>query len=82
MRTRDKDYWFEDGNIILVAGNVEFCIYIGPLVRSSPIFYDVLSLPQPEPDDGLCARPLIEITDHPNDIKCILGSVMFGNDLR
>ena len=35
--TRDDELWFEDGNIVLNTGGVEFCVYKGPLLTLSPI---------------------------------------------
>ncbi|EJF58693.1 hypothetical protein DICSQDRAFT_35215, partial [Dichomitus squalens LYAD-421 SS1] len=78
----DNHLWFDDGNLILVAGNVEFCIYMGPLINSSPVFRDMLSLPQPTSDGESYACPVVQVPDHPNDIRCILQSLIFGNDLR
>ncbi|KAH9925593.1 uncharacterized protein BXZ73DRAFT_103130 [Epithele typhae] len=43
----DKELWFADGNLVLVARDVEFRVYQGPLAAHSPIFKDMLSLPQP-----------------------------------
>ncbi|PIL26159.1 hypothetical protein GSI_11914 [Ganoderma sinense ZZ0214-1] len=34
---RDEQLWFEDGNIVLNASNVEFRVYKGPLLALSPI---------------------------------------------
>ncbi|KAI1790295.1 hypothetical protein LXA43DRAFT_947373 [Ganoderma leucocontextum] len=44
---RDEQLWFEDGNLVLVAKDVEFRIYKGPLIAQSLVFKDMLSLPQP-----------------------------------
>ncbi|RDX48948.1 hypothetical protein OH76DRAFT_615120 [Lentinus brumalis] len=43
---RDEELWFEDGTIVLVAGHVEFKVYVRPLIEHSPVFRDMLSLPQ------------------------------------
>ena len=48
---RDEELWFEDGNLILIASDVEFRIYKGPLISQSLIFKDMLSLPQPPPSN-------------------------------
>jgi hypothetical protein len=39
--------WFPDGNVVLEAENTRFRIYQGVLVQNSPIFADMLSIPQP-----------------------------------
>ena len=37
LPARDDKLWFEDGNIVLHASNVEFRVYKGPLLALSPI---------------------------------------------
>ncbi|RPD60934.1 hypothetical protein L227DRAFT_563357 [Lentinus tigrinus ALCF2SS1-6] len=79
-RTRDDDFWFEDGNIVLVAGDVEFRLYQVPLIRRSPVFRETLSMPQ---GDGISiAVPEVKLFDHPSDIRRLLGGIIFGSDLR
>ena len=39
--TKDKEFWFNDGTVILVAQDVEFCIYKGILAEHSPVFSDM-----------------------------------------
>ncbi|KAI0706740.1 hypothetical protein C8T65DRAFT_225860 [Cerioporus squamosus] len=82
-KTRDADYWFDDGNIILVAEDVEFRVYAAPLMRCSPVFREMLSLLQPPGDHAVYSSiPIVPLFDHPTDIRCLLGSIIFGNDLR
>ncbi|KAJ7494261.1 hypothetical protein B0H11DRAFT_2190590 [Mycena galericulata] len=44
--------WFEDGNIVIQAGNSQFRVYRGILAARSSVFQDMLSFPQP-PDSEL-----------------------------
>ncbi|TFK89054.1 hypothetical protein K466DRAFT_545972 [Polyporus arcularius HHB13444] len=82
-RTRDADYWFDDGNLILVAEEVEFRVYAAPLMRRSPVFREMLSLPQPQADGAAyLSIPTVRLYDHPTDVRRLLGSIIFGNDLR
>ncbi|OJT03173.1 hypothetical protein TRAPUB_6249 [Trametes pubescens] len=39
---RDEELWYEDGNITLVARDVEFCVFKGILAKHSPVFKDIL----------------------------------------
>jgi hypothetical protein len=43
------DFWFNDGNVILVSQNAAFKVHKGQLARHSEVFADVFSLPQPRP---------------------------------
>ena len=47
---RDEELWYGDGTLILIAANVEFRIDGGPLAKHSPVFRDILALPQPPVD--------------------------------
>ena len=79
---RDSDFWFEDGNIILVAQSIGFCVYKGPLIKHSPVFRDMLSLPQdvdsstPHTPSG---PPIVHLQDHPNDVRYFLDRFCFSN---
>ncbi|KAI0632736.1 hypothetical protein C8Q77DRAFT_1196281 [Trametes polyzona] len=86
----DDEFWFEDGNLILIAGDVEFKVYKGPLVANSPVFRDMFSLPQPlytdEAESGSrsqCtsdAYALVHVVaDHPQDLKQLLRALVPGS---
>lgn len=46
-RKRDQEFWYADGNIILLARDIEFRVYKCLLAENSPVFRDMFSLPQP-----------------------------------
>ena len=80
---QDIDFWFEDGNIIIVAQNTKFRVYRGPLIKHSLVFRDMLSLPQPvENSEKLQDLPIIYLEDHPSDVRRILSGFIFGNTLQ
>ncbi|PIL26302.1 hypothetical protein GSI_12058 [Ganoderma sinense ZZ0214-1] len=75
---RDKTFWYDDGTIVVVAGNIEFRIYRGLLARYSPVFFDMLSFPQP-PTVALSTNqtsdcPVVRLTDPPEDLRHVLQS--------
>ncbi|KAI0350924.1 hypothetical protein OH77DRAFT_1411978 [Trametes cingulata] len=88
----DDDFWLEDGNLTLIAGNVEFKVYKGPLIANSPVFRDMLSLPQPAGTDGTpgsnpqctCgfAPALVHVTDSPEDLRHLLRALVPGKTPR
>ena len=83
--TRDEELWFEDGNLILRAGEVEFKVYQGPLAAHSPVFDDMLSLPQPDGEPvykerSLC--PVVNLSDSPEDLRHFLRTFVCGRTLR
>lgn len=54
---QDDEFWFEDGNIVLIARDIEFCVFKGILAKHSPLFRDMFSLPPP-------SRPLGSLQSH------------------
>ena len=81
---RDEEFWFEDGNVILVARDVEFRIYKGLLADHSPVFRDMFSLPQPPaPSDGeIPPCPIVHLSDSPEDLRYVLRIYMARGEPR
>ena len=69
--TRDKDLWFDDGSIILVAQKTMFKVYKGLLSTHSPVFADMFSSAthSDEIDDGC---PVVRVSDSAQDLKWLL----------
>ena len=44
---RNVEFWYDDGTLILLANNIEFRVYRGPLAKHSQVFRNMLSFPQP-----------------------------------
>lgn len=42
----DADLWFSDGSIVLQAENTLFKVYAGILSQASPVFKDMITVPQ------------------------------------
>jgi hypothetical protein len=53
---RVQDLWFEDGNLVIQAGNSQCRVYRGVLATRSLVFKDMLSFPQPS-DSELVEAP-------------------------
>ena len=75
-RVRDEEFWYEDGNIIIVTSNVEFKVFRGILMDHSPIFKDMLSLPQPASCDPSSTIPVVAVDDSPQDLRHVFGAIM------
>ena len=71
---RDEEFWYEDGNIILTARDVEFRVFKGILADHSPVFRDMFSLPQPPSADT--SVPTVKLEDSPEDLRHVLRAVM------
>ena len=83
----DDEFWMEDGNLVLIARDVEFRVYKGPLIANSPVFKDMLSLPQPEGSSSsrcTCghAPALVHVSDSPEDLRHLLRALVPGKTPR
>ena len=74
---KDEKLWFEDGNIVLFAGDFQFRVYGGILAKLSPVFRDMFSVPQPL-NESLhnTPYPVVHLTDSPHDLRQILRIYM------
>ncbi|KAI0700398.1 hypothetical protein C8T65DRAFT_790601 [Cerioporus squamosus] len=83
---RDEEFWYEDGSIILRTRDMDFRVYQGILATHSPVFKDMLSLPQPSsslPEDPRSQGnmvPVVHLTDSPEDLRKLLRICMPSND--
>ncbi|TBU37460.1 hypothetical protein BD309DRAFT_995090 [Dichomitus squalens] len=76
---RDQEFWFEDGNVTLIAGNFEFRVYKGVLSNRSPVFRDMFSLPQQSPSTPSTC-PTVHLSDSPEDVRELLRALIPGID--
>ena len=83
----DKELWYEDGTIILIAGAVAFKVHHVPLTTYSPVFKDMLSLPQPDTssDSSSAAQdtqlPVVNMLDSPQDLRRVLRFLMPSGEI-
>ncbi|KAH9886911.1 hypothetical protein C8Q73DRAFT_657461 [Cubamyces lactineus] len=78
---RDEEFWYEDGTIDLVAGNVIFRVYKGVLAEHSAVFKDMFSLPQPPSESSSSQCPVVYLSDSPEDLRHVLRVLMPRNDV-
>ncbi|TDL16722.1 hypothetical protein BD410DRAFT_731071 [Rickenella mellea] len=75
-RKRHPNLWFEDGNIFLATNISIFLVHRGLLSMNSPVFADMLSMPQPETVeiaiDGLPGIPVVELSDDDGKITHLM----------
>lgn len=65
-----SDIWFDDGNIVLVAGSYAFKVHRGQLQRHSEVFDGMFHIPQPSEQNALDGCPLVDMFDSPDDLVC------------
>ncbi|TFY71423.1 hypothetical protein EVG20_g1589 [Dentipellis fragilis] len=73
-----SEYWFNDGNIVLVAGSSLFKVHRGQLERHSEVFRDLFSIPQPKVQDSVHGAACIQLYDNPSDVFYLLKALYDG----
>lgn len=80
--THDKDFWYEDGSIILVAQTVGFRVYRGLLEKQSEIFHELSTVPpshwQPPAGQLVCGCPVVQLTDTPVALRELMNALLLG----
>ncbi len=87
-REQDEEFWFDDGNIIVVARDVGFRVYRGLLADCSPVLRELFSISQTHtasssatvPTLGAC--PVVHVSDCPEDFRHLLRFYMPRDDSR
>ncbi|KAI1795326.1 hypothetical protein LXA43DRAFT_882141 [Ganoderma leucocontextum] len=69
---RHSDIWFNDGNIVLVAGGTAFRIYRGLLASQSTVFSDMFASSTSSPDEIFDGCPIIHLSDSPHTLAYLL----------
>ncbi|KAJ6548096.1 hypothetical protein DFH09DRAFT_628608 [Mycena vulgaris] len=72
---RIQDLWFEDGNIVIQAGNSQFRVHRGILATRSPVFQDMLSFPQPQGSELVEGCPLVRLPDAEIEVMDFLKAI-------
>ena len=72
------DFWFQDGNIVIIAGSAAFKVHRGQLERHSEVFSDLFSLPQPEEQALVDGCSSVELQDCPSDVFYFLSALYDG----
>ncbi|KIK52868.1 hypothetical protein GYMLUDRAFT_179637 [Collybiopsis luxurians FD-317 M1] len=75
---KNPNFWFSDGNIVLLASMFAFKIHRGQLQRHSEFFDGMFDIPQPSKQDTLEGCPLVEMQDSPDDLYHFLGALYDG----
>ena len=87
-KEKDKEFWFEDGTVILAARDVEFRVYGGLLADHSPVLKELLTKHKHPTrlvffygqSKAMC--PVIRLEDSPEDLRHMLRMCMPRQDTR
>lgn len=73
-----SDFWFQDGNIVIIAGSAAFKVHRGQLERHSEVFSDLFSIPQPKEQELIDGCSYVELQDCPSDVFYFLSALYDG----
>ena len=73
-----SEIWFEDGNVVLQAENMQFKVHRGMLARNSSIFNDMFSVPQPPipEEESVEGCVVIHLPDSAHDLEIVLRALI------
>ncbi|OCH87259.1 hypothetical protein OBBRIDRAFT_889927 [Obba rivulosa] len=77
---RSSEFWFSDGNIVLIAGNTAFRVYQGLLSRQSQVFHDMFAIPQPQDAEHIEGCPVVRLSDDASDLICVFRALLNGTN--
>ncbi len=78
---RDTGFWFEDGNVVVVAQQTAYRVHRGVLSRHSETFSGLFTLPRPvdgASDEKVEGCPGVRVTDSSHDFKHLLHALYDG----
>ena len=78
--TRDKELFYPNGDLVLIAQGVDVRVFYGPIVDQSNVFRDMIGIPQPTNSDqpaSAIAIPstrciTLHLTDSAEDLRHLL----------
>jgi len=76
---RDEDFWFLDGNIVLLVQDTAFRVHRGVLSHHSEVFRDLFAVPQPLNQERIDDCAVVRLHDDPKEVRYLLR-VFYGGD--
>ncbi|KAF7353937.1 hypothetical protein MVEN_01080000 [Mycena venus] len=72
---RVQELWFDDGNLVIQAGNNQYRVFRGILAARSPVFKDMFSFPQPPDSDLVEGCPLVHLSDSAEEVTVFFRAI-------
>lgn len=77
---KDEEFWFQDGTVILHAGDVELRVYRRLLEAHSPVFKESFAQSHPTRNVTIDGQPfscpVVKLTDSVQDLRHVLRACM------
>jgi hypothetical protein len=78
--TRHGRYYFEDGNVVLLAESTLFRVHRSVMALHSEIFEDMFSMPQPATVSTVDGVPLLRLSDTEKQVSWMLETFYEGGN--
>ena len=75
---KHDSFWYSDGSIVLVANSTAFRVHTSILTRHSPVFMNIINLPQAEDAKRIDGCPVVHVSDSADEITCLLHAIYDG----
>ena len=75
---KHPELWWEDGNVVLVAGKKGFKAHRSVLSRKSAIFNDMFAVSGQSPQDTFECIPVVHLADDPEELAYFLDAMYNG----
>ncbi|KAJ6500870.1 hypothetical protein C8R45DRAFT_82677 [Mycena sanguinolenta] len=73
--TRVEELWFEDGGLVVQAGQSLFRVSRGVLAARSSVFKDMLVFTQPPDAETIDGCPVVRLPDSAEDVTCLFRAI-------
>ncbi|KAJ7184640.1 hypothetical protein C8R46DRAFT_1064691, partial [Mycena filopes] len=73
---RVDELWFDDGNLVIQAGDSLYRVYRGLLATHSSVFRDMLAFPQPVDSELVDGCPLVRLPDPDVEVTPFLKAIL------
>lgn len=84
--TRDEEFWFHDGTIVLASRDIGFKVYKGLLDAQSSFFRDSSSLSSPRKGqlghETFEGCPAFRLSDSPEELRHLLRAILHGSNVK
>lgn len=71
-------WWFDDGNVVLIAEDTLFRVHRGILSHHSVVFRDMFLIPQPEELEKIDGCPVVHLSDGQRELGVLLSALYDG----
>lgn len=75
---QDREMWFQDGNVVLVAQTTAFRVYKGLLAQQSSVFSDLFLLPPHHDGETIEGIPVVRLDDRAEELRHILLIIFYN----